>query len=203
MKLYDYPGAPNPRRVHIFLAEKGIEVESVTVDITKGEQRSEEFQKKNPLMKIPTLELDDGTYISESVSICRYFEEIQPEPPLFGVGAVGRANVDMWQRYIELGLLGPVGQVWRHVAVPTAALPGRIPEAGEQAREAVNSYMKWLDRQMAGKPFIAGDDYSIADITALCTIDFARALVGIEFDEGLENVWRWHGSVKARPSAKL
>jgi glutathione S-transferase len=202
MKLYDYTGAPNPRRVRVFLAEKGIEVPTVQVDLMKREQKSDDFLKKNSLGSIPVLELDSGDCIAESVAICRYFEEIQPEPSLFGRDALERARVEMWNRRIELGLLVPVGQVWIHGSPLTARLLQQIPAAAEFNRGVVARFLAWLDREIDSHPFLAGERYSVADITALCVLDFATGLVGIQLDPALRNVARWHASVSARPSAK-
>ena len=201
MKLYDNRHAPNPRRVRIFLAEKGIEVPTVQVDLTKREQKSEAMKRLNSLGSIPVLELDDGDGIAESVAICRYFEELHPEPPLFGRGAKGRAQVEMWNRRIELGLLMPVAQVWIHGSPYTAKLVKQIPAAAEFNREVVARFLAWLDRELEGRDFLAGDAYSVADITALCTLDFATGLVGIELDPALAQIARWHAAVSARPSA--
>ena len=202
MKLYDSTLAPNPRRVRIFLAEKGVDVPKVQVDLGKAESRQPEFLARNPLGGVPVLELDDGTCIAESVAICRYLEELHPAPPLFGRSAVERAQVEMWNRRIELGLLVPVGQVWIHGSPLTAKLVPQVPAAAEFNRGGVARFLAWLDRELEGHAFLAGDAYSVADVTALCTLDFATGLVGIRVDPALENVARWHAAVSARPSAK-
>ena len=202
MKLYDYVRAPNPRRVRVYLAEKGLEVPTVQVDLTKREQKSDAFRRKNSLGSIPVLELDDGTCIAESVAICRYFEELHPAPPLFGRSALERARVEMWNRRVELGLLVPVGQVWIHGSPLTAKLVPQVPAAAEFNRAVVARFLAWLDRELEGQAFLAGDDYTVADVTALCTLDFATGLVGIAVDPTLTNVARWHAAVSARPSAK-
>jgi glutathione S-transferase len=202
MKLHDKRHAPNPRRVRIFLAEKGIAVPTVQVDLTKREQKSEAMKRLNSLGSIPVLELDDGDGIAESVAICRYFEELHPEPALFGSGAKGRAQVEMWTRRMELGMLMPVAQVWIHGSPYTAKLLKQIPEAAAFNREVVARFLGWLDRELEGREFLAGDVYSVADITALCTLDFATGLVGIEVDPALAQLARWRAAVSARPSAK-
>lgn len=214
MRLYDAKPAPNPRRVRVFLAEKGIvfgeEVQGpdavtlVPVDISTGEQRDEAALARNPLGQIPVLELDDGTAIAESVAICRYFEERFPEPPLMGVGPVGRAQVEMWNRRVELGLLAPTGTAWRNGDIVARAAPGRfrqIPEAREDAEAAARRFQRRLDAWLADTHFIAGEAFSIADITALCTLDFGSRLVNLAPDPGLEHLARWHAEVSARPSA--
>ena len=200
MKIYDFKLAPNPRRVRIFLAEKGISVPLEEIDILKGVNRQPEFIRKNPLGGIPLLELDDGRFIAESVAICRYFEELHPEPALFGSGAFERATVEMWNRRIELALFVPIGMVWAHLHELTRTRIKQIPELGEQQRKVVEERYRWLNRELAGRPFIAGDKYSIADITALCAIDFA-AFNKIEIQPDQKNLARWHQSVSSRPSA--
>ena len=201
MKLYDSQGAPNPRRVRVFLAEKGIAVPIEPVDITKAVNREPAFRAKNPLGTVPVLELDDGTCIAESVAICRYFEETQPSPPLMGIDAKDRAVVEMWQRRTEFELFIPVAQVFRN-SHPFFA--GRIPQVaewGEVSRRHAEATMGWLDRELAGREFIAGPRYTIADVTALCGIDFGR-VSKIRVAPELANLSRWYAAVSARPSAK-
>jgi glutathione S-transferase len=201
LKLYDYPPAPNPRRVRVYLAEKGIEVPRETVDLTKRANRTPAFLEKNPRGGIPVLELDDGTCIAESIAICRYFEALHPEPPLFGATPREVAEIEMWQRRIELGLLVPVGMVWVHGSPITARLLRQIPEAAAQNRVVVARFLAWLDGELGGRPFVAGDRFTVPDITLLCTLDFATGLVGIELDPSLQGIARWHREVSARPSA--
>jgi len=203
MKLYDNVRAPNPRRVRMFLAEKGIEVPTVQIDLLKREQKSDEFLRKNPLGSIPVLELDDGECIAESVAICRYLEELHPAPALFGADARERARVEMWNRRIELGLFMPVAQVWIHGSPLTARLVQQIPAAAGFNRAVVARFLGWLDRQLAERRFFAGERFSVADITALCTLDFATGLVGIPFDPAFANLARWRDEVSSRPSAKV
>ena len=200
MKLYDFTLAPSPRRVRIFLAEKGIDVELVQVDIMRNANRTPEFYKKNPLGSLPILELDDGSCLSESVAICRYFEEIKPEPPLFGVGAREKAIVEMWNRRIELELFAPVGQVWSHLSEVVEGRGRRLPEFGEIQKRAAIERIAWLDSELEDREYIAGDRYSIADITTLCMIDFART-VAIRVQPEQMNLARWHSQVSSRPSA--
>ena len=201
MKLYGAPmPAPNPRRVRIFLAEKGIDLPETPVDIMKREHKSEAHVARNSRGQVPTLELDDGTCISESVAICRYFEEIHPEPPLFGVTPAEKALVDMWTRRMEFIVMGPVGGYWVHAHPFTARLLTQFKDYGEANREVYAGALRWLDRELADKPFIAGEAYTIADICALTSIDFAT-WIGLEVDEGLGNVRGWRDRVSARPSA--
>jgi glutathione S-transferase len=201
MILYDYPGGPNPRRVRIFLAEKGISVPMETVDILKRRNRQPDFLEKNPTGGIPILELDDGTCISESVAICRYFEELHPEPPLFGTGAKQRAIIEMWLRRVELNLMVPIGMVWVHGHPLTAKLIRQIPEAAAQNRVRTAMGYKLLNDQLAENDFIAGDAYSVVDAVALATYDFGAGLVGVPPEDGLTHLARWHAAVSARPSA--
>jgi len=199
--MYDFTLAPSPRRVRIFLAEKGIEVPLMQVDIMKNANRTPEFYKKNPSGSIPVLELDDGSCIAESVAICRYFEELQPEPPLFGVGARERAIVEMWNRRIELEIFAPVGHVWSHLSEIAKGRGRRIREFGEIQKRAAIDRIAWLNEELEDREFLAGDRFSIADITTLCMIDFARTVdIGIQRDEA--NLARWYHSVSGRPSAK-
>jgi len=201
MILYGAPNpAPNPRRVRIFLAEKGIDLPETLVDMRKREHKAPEFRAKNSLGQLPTLELDDGATISETVAICRYFEELNPSPSLFGQTALEKAMVDMWVRRVEFVLMNPVGQYWRHAHPYTASLLTQYKEFGESNRETVMSAMKWLDRELAEKPFVAGDAYSMADICALTTIDFAD-WIGLKMPDDLPHLKAWHDRVTARPSA--
>lgn len=201
MKLYNSSVAPNPRRVRIFLAEKGIQVPLEEVDIGKGVNRQPEFRKKNPLAGVPVLELDDGTCIAESVAICRYFEESHPEPPLFGVGAKERALVDMWNRRMEFAVLQPIADSFRQ---RHEFFKGRIrqcPEYAEVQRQNAEDGLKWLDAELANRRFIAGDKFSVADITAMVAVDFGR-ISKITIQPEQKNLARWHAEVAARPSAK-
>lgn len=201
MKLYDSKTAPNPRRVRIFLAEKGIEVPLVEVDLAKAESRSEEFRKKNVLGAVPVLELDDGTLISESVAICRYFEETKPQPPLMGTDARDRALVEMWQRRMEFEIFVPVTQVFRNIHPFFAGRIPQVPEYGEVCRKHVEKQLGWLDGVLADHEFVAGERYTIADITALCGIDFAK-VSKIRIQPAQKNLTRWYETVSGRASAK-
>jgi glutathione S-transferase len=200
VKLYDSRLAPNPRRVRIFLAEKGIEVPMVQVDIAKGEHKQPAFRAINPLGRLPVLELDDGRFLTESVAICRYFEARQPEPPLFGVDAQDAAFVEMWNRRMELEVFFPIAQVFRNTH---AFFQGRIPQVaewGEVNRALARRRLAWLDSELAERPCVAGDRFSIADITALVGIDFGRPS-DIRIDPEQKNLQRWHDAVSSRPSA--
>jgi len=201
MKIYDSQTAPNPRRVRIFLAEKGIEVPYEQVDIVKADNRSPEFRRKNPLGTLPVLELDDGTHIAESVAICRYFEETHPKPPLMGTDARDRALVEMWQRRMELEIFVPITQVFRNLHPFFAGRIPQVAEWGEVNRTAAEARLAWLDTVLAEREFVAGDRFTIADITALCGIDFGR-VSKIRIQPEHTHLARWHAAVSARPSAK-
>lgn len=201
MLLYDTKVAPNPRRVRIFLAEKGISVPTTNVDLGKMEQKSDDYARVNALQRTPALVLDDGTVITESVAICRYFEETQPEPPLFGRSALGKALVEMWQRRMELNLLAPTAMAFRHSHPAMAQM--EVPQIAEVAttnRPRVVEFLRVLDDHLGKSRFAAGDEYSIADITGLVGMDFTR-LARIETPPELKNVARWRAEISARPSA--
>jgi glutathione S-transferase len=201
MKLYGAPmPAPNPRRVRIFLAEKGIDLPETPVNMMKREHKSPEFRAKNSLGQLPTLELDDGTTISETVAICRYFEETHPVSPLFGGTPVEKALVDQWVRRIEFTVMTPVGMFWRHAHPRTAALLKQFTDFGESNRETYAGAQKWLNRELADREFIALPTYSMADICLLSTVDFAD-WIGLPVLDEYENLKAWRARVTARPSA--
>lgn len=207
MKLYDYKMAPNPRRVRIFAAEKGIELEIVDVNLAEKRQMSDTFQAINPRLAVPALELDDGTVLTESIAICRYLEEIQPEPALFGSGALGKATVEMWHRRVEMEGLAAVAEAVRNSVefFKGRALAGphdydQIPALAERAMLRIDSFYAMLDARLSESPFVAGDDYTVADIAALCAVDFAR-VVKKRPSEDHAALKRWHEAVSARPSA--
>lgn len=202
MILYGAPNpAPNPRRVRIFLAEKGVELAETPVNIMKREHKSEEHRARNSLGQVPTLVLDDGAAISETVAICRYLDETHDGPPLFGTTPVERALVDMWIRRVEFVLMSPVSMFWRHAHPRTAALLTQHKDFGESNRETYANALKWLDRELADKPFVAGEAYTMADICALSTVDFAD-WIGLPIPDEFANVKAWHARVTARPSAQ-
>jgi glutathione S-transferase len=201
MKLYGAPmPAPNPRRVRMFLAEKGIDLAETPLDLRKREHKSDEHRERNSLGQVPTLELDDGTMISETVAICRYLEELHPKPPLFGSTAVGKAHVDMWVRRVEFVLTQPVGNFWRHAHPFTAALLTQYKDFGESNRGTYAGAQKWLDRELEERPYLAGEAFTMADICALSTVDFA-SWIGLPIDPGHANLGAWHARVSARSSA--
>jgi glutathione S-transferase len=201
MRLYDSATAPNPRRVRIFLAEKGISVPTEQVDIAARANRAAAFRAKNPFGQVPVLELDDGTCISESVAICRYFEELQPEPPLFGVGAKERALVEMWNRRAELELTQRVFLCFQNTSDFFKGRMPQVPEYGAIAKQRAEETLALLDGVLADRPFLAGDRLSIADITALVGVDFGR-VIKLRPSPEQKNLLRWHAALSARPSAK-
>jgi glutathione S-transferase len=202
VKILQTRQAPNPRRVRIFLAEKGIEVPFEELDLMKGELKTPDFTKMNSFQRVPVLVLDDGTPIAETMAICRYFEEKQPEPRLFGSGPLGIATVEMWNRRVELGLLFHVAQAFRHLHPAMAHL--EVPQVapwGEACKPKALEVLGILDQQLGHTRFIAGEAYSVADITALVAMDFMKP-ARIQRPDGLKNVERWYAEVSNRPSAK-
>lgn len=208
MKLYnDADPAPNPRRVRIFLLEKGLDVPLVHVPLAQGQHKTPEFLAKNSLGQLPVLELDDGSFIAESVSICRYLEALHPEPALFGRGAAESARVDMWLRRVEFRVMLPAGMVWVHAHPFTAAYAAaqgraQFKDFGESNLKVFAGACRWLDGEIAGREFVAGDSYSMADIVLQTTFDFGGA-IGIDLPEECKNLGDWYARVSARPSAKL
>lgn len=202
MKLYDNPRAPNPRRVRVFLAEKGVSIPTEPLDLGLKQHKTDAFTALNPLQRLPALELDDGSILTESVAICRYIEALHPTPPLFGTGALGQARVEMWNRRVELHLYLPVSYVFRHLHPAMKELEGtQVGDWGEVNKPRAADFIQLLDRELANRPFIAGDDFSIADITAMITVDFMKP-AKLTVPEELTNLRRWHTDVSARPSAK-
>jgi len=202
MKILQTKTAPNPRRVRVFLAEKGIEVPYEELDLMQGALKTAEFTSLNRFQRVPVLILDDGTAIAETMAICRYFEETKPEPALLGKGAKQRAVIEMWNRRMELGLLFSVAQAFRHLH--PAAAPLEVPQVaawGEANKPRALEIQQFMDEELGKHRFIAGEDYSVADITALVAVDFAR-VARIQRSEGHKNLARWHAEVSARPSAK-
>lgn len=202
MKLYDTKTAPNPRRTRIFLAEKGITLPVEQVDMVTFQHRTPEYTAVNPFQRMPALVLDDGTIITESIAICRYFEALQPEPALFGQGAQDMALVEMWNRRSEIHFFANVAAVFRHLhpAMKEFEVP-QVPAYAEAMRPKAIWFLELLDKELADREFVAGERYSVADITTLCAVDFMKP-ARIVMPEALTNVKRWHASVSARPSAK-
>jgi glutathione S-transferase len=202
MKLYDSKTAPNPRRTRIFLAEKGISVPTEQVDIPTMQHKTPEYTAINPFQRMPALVLDDGTVITESMAICRYFEALRPEPALFGAGAKEVALVEMWNRRAEINFFANVAAVFRHLhpAMKDLEVP-QVPAYAEASRPRVFWFLEFIDKELATREFIAGDRFSIADITTLVAVDFMKP-GRLAMPEHLFNVKRWYAAVAARPSAK-
>ena len=207
MKLYDHPQAPNPRRVRIFLAEKGVEVPIETVDLMAGANLKSGYLAVNPAGTVPVLELDDGSRIAESAAICRYFETLQPDPPLMGTDARDRAIVEMRHRQVELNGIAPAGDMLRNGSprFENRALAGphpfaQIPELAERGRARIALFFAWLDGALSDSEFVAGPRYTIADIAALVAIDFARWSKATP-DAAQGNLAAWYERVSSRPSA--
>jgi glutathione S-transferase len=208
MKLYDAEWAPSPRRVRIYLAEKGIEVERVIVDLRKGEQLHDTYLEINPRGAVPALELDDGEVICESAAICRYFESLHPEPSLFGRTPIEIARIESWTRRIENdGYTAAVyafrnsGEMFRNRGAPGKWPPiPQIPELATRGAIMWKAFVEGLDSRLAETEWIAGVEYSFADITALVAIDFARA-AGLSVSDACGNIARWHKAASSRPSA--
>jgi glutathione S-transferase len=201
MKIYETKTAPTPRRVRIFLAEKGIKMEYVQVDLTKGENLSTEMRAKNPIGKVPVLELDDGTCIGESDAICLYFEALQPEPALMGETPLEKGVIAMWQRQIEMCLFNQIGMCFQHTTGYFKDRMTPVPEFGQVSGKNASQYLNVLDKRLADNEFMAGDKFSIADITGLCAVDFGR-VVDIRITDNQINLLRWYEQISGRPSAK-
>lgn len=199
MKLHTSKLAPNPRRVAIFLAEKGIDVPLVEIDLAKGENLKPDFIAINPLGRVPVLELDDGSFLAESMAICRYFEESQPQPPLLGIDPEDRAKVEMWNCRMEFEVMGNVTGCFRHSHPYWEGRIEQVPPYGELCRKNIEARMKWLDGELSGRGHIAGDRFTVADITAVTAFDLGR-VAKIRIPDALSNLTRWYGEVAERPS---
>lgn len=203
MKLYTSARAPSPRRVNMLIAEKGIGgIEYIETDLLKGEHRGEEFLRRNPVAQVPVLELDDGTIITETRAISGYLESLHPEPNLLGRTPLEHAQIEMWDRRVELGL-GFALMGWiRHSHPAFAVLEGQqFPDYAQAQAGRARAYARWLDQELANRPFIAGERFSIADITAFCALEFGRLVRFSPAGEGLQSLQRWRDAIAARPSA--
>ena len=202
MKLYDGGRAPNPRRVKVFLAEKAITVPTEQVDLGQLAHKSPAYAAINPLQRVPALELDDGTVICESIAICRYFEQLHPEPPLFGQGPKDMAMVEMWERRVEFHLLAPISHVFRHShpAMKDMEVP-QVPAWADANRPRAMDFLALLDRELKDRHYVAGDRYTVADITGMIAVDFMKP-AKLAVPDSLTHLKRWHDEVSARPSAK-
>ncbi len=201
MKLYDGGRAPNPRRVRIFLAEKGISVPTEQVDLGNLQQRSEAYTAINPLQRVPALVLDDGTVLTESLAICRYFEALQPDPPLFGKGALQSALIEMWNRRIEFHLYMPVSTVFQHLhPAMKAMVDPQVSAWGEANRPRIFDFLRFLDGELKSRPYVAGENFTVSDILAMVAVDFMK-VSKLTVPEELTDLRRWYASVAVRPSA--
>jgi glutathione S-transferase len=201
-KLYNHAVAPNPRRVRIFAAEKGIELSLEEVDILAGQSRTPEFLAKNSSGGVPVLELDDGSYLSESVAICRYLEGLYPEPNLLGRDLREQAEIERWNRRMELELFAAIGRTIQNTSPIFQGRFKQFPDYGEAQRALVYQRLERVDRELNGQQFVAGDRFSIADITALVAIDIGGRLADIKIAPELAYLTRWHELVSSRPSAQ-
>lgn len=199
-KLFDGGRAVNPRRVRIYLSEKGIEVPLVPVDMGALGHREPEIASRNPLKRLPVLDIGDGRVLSESIAICRYFEALCLEPPLFGEGAFGQAQVEMWQRRVEWHFLFPIAQAFRHIhpAMEGWEVP-QLPEWGEANKPKALEFAEFLNDELADREYVAGDDFSVADITTVAAADFCK-VARIMLPESLSHFHRWYDSMRDRPS---
>lgn len=209
MKLYDFELAPNPRRVRMFLAEKKIKIPMVQVNTRQREQFATEFTAINPFSLVPVLELDDGTCIGESTAICRYIELLHPEPALMGQSAKEQAIIEMWDRRAELEGMSAAGELVRN-ALPMfegrgiAGVPDgfpQIPALVERGRKRMSRFFEFWDRQLSVNTFVAGPNFSIADITSFIAIEFAKR-AEVLIPEQYQHLSRWYGEVSSRDSAK-
>ncbi len=212
MKLYDYAHAPNPKRVHMFLAEKGLDMERVEIDLTKAEQLSADYREINPLCQVPVLETDDGTRISECLAICHYLEELQPQPNLFGGNPAERAQVLMWNHIVEQeGMPGLAEALRNRINMfKDHALPGpvsyaQIPELIERGRKRAKNFMGFMEQRLSGREYLALDRFTFADITLRAVVDMAARMAG-KFDmtvlEDRPALAAWHARVSERPSMR-
>jgi glutathione S-transferase len=202
VKLHNHSQAPNPRRVRIFAAEKGIQLSLEEVDILAGQSRTPEFIAKNSSGGVPVLEFDDGSYLSESVAICRYLEGLHPEPNLLGRDLREQAEIERWNRRMELELFAAIGRTVQNTSPIFQGRFKQFPDYGEAQRTVVYQRLERMDRELNGHQFVAGDRFTIADITALVAIDIGRRLADIKIAPELTHLTRWYQIVSSRPSAK-
>ncbi len=204
MKIYEFDGGANPKRLRAFLSEKGIldDVEFVRLDVAKGENREPEFKRKNSKGTLPVLELDDGTIIAEGVAICRYFELTNPDPSLMGTSAVEQANIEMWNRRIELGLFRCIEDVVRNTNDFFKDIVIQCEEVAEVGRETAKQECEWLDAELIDRRYVAGDRFSIADIT-LGAVFYLGVPSVVEVNCRYRNIARWHDHISKRNSFKL
>ena len=200
MQLYDLPPSPNARRVRIFVAEKGLEIPLVPVDMASGENQKDEYLAKNSLGKMPVLELDDGTCIAESAAICRYLEELNPNPPLMGSNALERAQVEMWNRRIELEIYVYLSGILRNSAKFFKDSVYQVPEYANACRKTLADRFVWLNDVIGDRTYLMGDTFTVADITG-CTAFKMLGQTKVDIAPELVNLQRWVDTISARPSA--
>jgi glutathione S-transferase len=205
MQLYIAPGAPSPRRVMMFMVEKNITgIDLVNVDLNGQEHKGEVFRAKSPLAKVPALELDDGRVLTETRAICTYLEGLNPEPNLMGVNSEERAFIEMADRRVELYLLAGIANTVRHTHPGLAPLEQpQFPDFGQSQGQKVREIAAWFDHVLERQPWIAGERFTVADITAFCAIEFARLMRFVPGKEGMNALQRWRDRVAERPSAKV
>jgi len=205
MKLYETATAPNPRRVRMFMAEKGLleQVECIEIDLAKGENLTPEFVARNPMKKVPVLELDDGTCLAETMAICRYVEEAHPETlPLLGTSPKQKALIEQWLRWIDFYFMMPVGMCFQHTSGYFKDRMTCFPEYGQDCYGKAQEFMAFLDQHLATHDYLVGDEFSAADINAFATLAFAR-VVKLRADSSLPNLSAWYERIAARPSAQV
>lgn len=203
MKLYEMAQAPNPRRVRMFLAEKDLldDVETIQLDLSKGENLTAEFKAKNPMQKVPVLELDDGSCIAETMAICRFFEEQYPDSPrLLGDNANEKAIIEQWTRWVDFHLFFPIGMGFQHTTDYFKHRMTPRKEWGEDNIKAAVKFFDFLDQHLADNEYIAYDRLTAADINAFCSVDFGK-VVNLRVDDSRPNLKAWYDRIKARPSA--
>lgn len=201
MILYDLPAGMHPRRVRIFLAEKGVSLPTKVVDAANGENKTDDFLRMNPMGRLPVLQLDDGTAIAESLAICRYIETLHPQPPLWGEGPLDATRVDMWTRRMEQQISTPIADIFRHSGDFYRGRIVQVPAYAEWLREQVVLNLRWLDGELAGRRFIAGSHYTMADIVAQCAFVLGKA-VGIRIPPEHTHLTGWFSEVTTRPTAR-
>jgi len=204
MKIYETKTAPNPRRVRMFMEEKGIldKAEFVQIDLLKGENLTPEYAARNPMKKVPVMELDDGTCIAETMAICRYFEESYPERPLLGTSPLQKAHIEQWIRWIEFYFFVPTGMCFQHSTGYFKDRMNPIKEWGEECRATIEKFFHFLDKELADRDYICGDEFTAADINAFTTIDFNK-VNSIRIKPEQANLQAWYERIKARPSARV
>ena len=201
MILHDLSAGMHPRRVRIFMAEKGLSIERHEVDAAGGANDMPDFLRLNPLGKLPVLELDDGSAIAESLAICRYLEALQPQPPLMGTTPQTSAHTEMWTLRMDHELSQPIALAFVHSSDFYRGRVEQVPEVASWARGRALKTMSWLDGELAGRSHIAGDEYTLADIVAQCACVLGKA-VGLRIPPEMTHLSRWFAQVSARPTAR-